>query len=782
MNKKEAIKYIQSLENDDFDISVFSKELSIEEINNLPPKQQIEAKMKIINNNDLDRIPSSFLPDTFSNGYFFVSYSQKDYKKVYCDIFYLEYEGVNIWYDRGNPPGKNWKDFVLRNISPYQCKGVLIYLSENSLVSPSVMEEIELVSYSGKPFIAITIPFTKDYFYKGKSVKGVHLTPLKMIDVLEENNALDHEIASKLRLFFDEDTLYLPYKMLSSNKAEKIKLAIPTIPLLNGVCMPDNEGYQCLHIMSTKDNAVSTITEQDFYELLALLQEEVRNVFSIVFEKACLANCRNLVSISLPKDMRVTKIMEFAFANDASFIGFNGVDTIKAYIGTGAFIHCQSLTSNISVNNYNGIGPDTFCGCSSLKHIEINPGWKEYESQAIGDSAFAYCSSLESVSIPFLYTRIGNKAFYSCRSLRSIELGQNVTSIGSSAFSDCKSLRNIAWPENLSSIADNAFSNCRSLAEVSIPDTVTSIGSSVFSNCTNLKSLIISENLKSIEKDLISGCNNLELKILDNVRYLSTSKNPYFLAYGVESQSKEIKRLSDDCIIIGQNAFSECVLSPDFFITNKVRFILDSAFEASEGLREVLIPDSVIEVGDSAFAYCEDLEKAVISDGVIDMFCNAFSNCLSLKEVYIGNKIDVIATSTFESCEKLQLVHLSKKLEHIANKAFADCKLLKEIELPSSIKKIDFEAFEGCMSLEAITLPKSIGVIGYRAFYNCKKLKTINYQGNSRKWSKVHFNLNADSFFNPFPDVDRHKAWFQEYPSVRVIHCSDKDICLKGDK
>ena len=62
---------------------------------------------------------------------------------------------------------------------------------------------------------------------------------------------------------------------------------------------------------------------------------------------------------------------------------------------------------------------------------------------SIGDFAFYYCSSLESVTIPNSVTSIGYDAFSGCSSLASVTIPNSVTSIGDDAFSDCNDLKTI---------------------------------------------------------------------------------------------------------------------------------------------------------------------------------------------------------------------------------------------------------------------------------------------------------------------------------------------------
>ena len=81
-----------------------------------------------------------------------------------------------------------------------------------------------------------------------------------------------------------------------------------------------------------------------------------------------------------------------------------------------------------------------------------------------GDHAFAYCSSLTSVTLPEGLTSIGDNAFY-CSSLKSITLPEGLTSIGNWAFKE-STLESITLPEGLTSIGDWAFQKCSALTTV----------------------------------------------------------------------------------------------------------------------------------------------------------------------------------------------------------------------------------------------------------------------------------------------------------------------------
>lgn len=67
--------------------------------------------------------------------------------------------------------------------------------------------------------------------------------------------------------------------------------------------------------------------------------------------------------------------------------------------------------------------------------IEING--KDYAVTEIKESAFAYCSSLTSITIPNSVTIIGEEAFDRCSNLTSITIPNSVTRIGNMAFYGC---------------------------------------------------------------------------------------------------------------------------------------------------------------------------------------------------------------------------------------------------------------------------------------------------------------------------------------------------------
>jgi hypothetical protein len=129
----------------------------------------------------------------------------------------LQNAGVNVWYDRGLPPGRDWEEIAQEFICKYACKGVIFYLSENSLLSPAVAKEIEFVKSKGKDYLSINIPLSFDEENKAKSATSMLKDLEKWVKTDEKSKRIINEA-------FGDKILFIDYNAEPDFKAEKIKL------------------------------------------------------------------------------------------------------------------------------------------------------------------------------------------------------------------------------------------------------------------------------------------------------------------------------------------------------------------------------------------------------------------------------------------------------------------------------------------------------------------------------------------------------------------------------
>ena len=85
----------------------------------------------------------------------FASYSHGDSMVVYDYIRRLIDAGVNIWYDREIPGGEQWEEIVGEHI--LNCDVVLFFISQTSILSKNVRNEIRMAARHGKKLIPIFI-------------------------------------------------------------------------------------------------------------------------------------------------------------------------------------------------------------------------------------------------------------------------------------------------------------------------------------------------------------------------------------------------------------------------------------------------------------------------------------------------------------------------------------------------------------------------------------------------------------------------------------------------
>ena len=110
---------------------------------------------------------------------------------------------------------------------------------------------------------------------------------------------------------------------------------------------------------------------------------------------------------------------------------------------------------------------------------------------AIGESAFMFCTSLSSVTIPNNVVRFESGSFHDCTSLRSIEIPSGLTTMKSGVFSGCTNLESINIPDGVIGVSGYSFHDCTSLEYVTIGTGCTAITSHAFAGCVNLKSVTI---------------------------------------------------------------------------------------------------------------------------------------------------------------------------------------------------------------------------------------------------------------------------------------------------
>jgi hypothetical protein len=105
----------------------------------------------------------------------------------------------------------------------------------------------------------------------------------------------------------------------------------------------------------------------------------------------------------------------------------------------------------------------------------------------------------------------------------------------------------------------------------------------------------------------------------------------------------------------------------EFTIPNGMERIDDLAFYSCKSLVNVVIADSVINIGAGAFANCPKLTTIIIPDSVTNISRDAFSSCTSLTNLTIGNNVLSIDNYVLYHCDSLKSIKYNGTKEQWEN-------------------------------------------------------------------------------------------------------------------
>jgi hypothetical protein len=385
-----------------------------------------------------------------------------------------------------------------------------------------------------------------------------------------------------------------------------------------------------------------------------------------------------------------------------------------------------------------------YTGLISTKLVErtLSGAYTNETIESIGDMAFAYCTSLTSVSFP-VATSMGSYAFASCTSLTTVNFPK-VTSIGTGAFEGWSNLKSVILYEGVINIGENAFKGCNCIIYYkcdSIPETWNKNWNP--DNCI----VICGEPIETWD--------------------ISATSNDNVTAYLIDAGDDRYELLiSGNGNMVNYNSFNATPWYSDYnysitsiAIYDSVTSIGDYTFSGCSSLTSITIPDSVTSIGNSAFYNCYRLTSITIPDSVTSISDSAFKGCKALTSIVIPDSVTSIGKYAFEGCSGLTSIIISDSVTSIVNFAFNGCSSLTSITIPDSVTSIGDYAFGRCSSLTSIIIPDSVTSIGNYTFYYCSSLTSITYTGTISQW-------------NTITKVSNWNGYTGNY----TIHCTDGDI------
>jgi hypothetical protein len=222
-----------------------------------------------------------------------------------------------------------------------------------------------------------------------------------------------------------------------------------------------------------------------------------------------------------------------------------------------------------------------------LEEIELPDSLLELDDEFI----FMGCKRLKKVKIPLKLRSIPTGMFSGCRSLEYINLPYNIEYIGNKAFFECVNLKKINISRNVEYIGPEAFRGCKRLKTIDLPVGVTEITLRMFAGCTNLTKVSNFSQIKKIRAGGFWNCKNLR--------------------------------------------------QPDF-INSELEEIEDAAFQGCLLFKEVILPDTLEDIGNEVFYKCRDLEIFAFPMNLYETpngtELEMFYGCPNLKSIFLNHK------------------------------------------------------------------------------------------------------------------------------------------------
>lgn len=529
----------------------------------------------------------------------------------------------------------------------------------------------------------IDIPLTVDYI---EYDAFLNCTSLENINVSEHN---DYYKSIDGNLYLKDENFLIQFAIGKKDKGIKL----PEDVTVNSTAFTGANNsvfniYDNAYYISCMDNPYGILVKAINEDITSCqIHEHTMNILSNAFN-----NCKNLKSITIPKDVQAIGRGIFTGCNNLESITIPFIEESLGYLfGGGHYLYNKDYVveslKEVIITGKKAIEDYTFYECENITKIVISD-----EVPTIGKSAFEGCNNLISLTTPFVGEGAGN--------YRTDSIGYNFG--------------------NISKIP-------KSLEEVII--TGEKIQSFAFDDCRGTFKIIVSDNLKEVGISAFFGCENLNYNIYDNARYIGSINNPYMILVSAIDQNITSCNIHKDTKEITDMAFYDCrkLEKVTFSKDAKLEKIGPSAFQNCSVLKSITIPSSVKIIEGYAFS-------GILSEVIFEKNSNltyigeyAFNGCNNLKNIELPNSVKYIGTKAFNI--NTYQVNIYDNGLYIGNQenpymfliSVIDNKITECIIHEDTIG-ICGEAFLNCQNIESIIIPSNVSTIGIDAFKYCNYL------------------------------------------------------------
>lgn len=420
-------------------------------------------------------------------------------------------------------------------------------------------------------------------------------------------------------------------------------------------------------------------------------------------------------------------------------------------LGDSLMERSNYLSEVVITDSVTSIGEKCFFNCPVLKKIRLPNGLS-----TIKDKAFSQCYQLETLVLPDRILSLGSYLIENS-GFRNITLLNTTVSASSGLYiySGAKSLEKFyycgdTYPGKMTNI--NAFKD--TTGKILVPPTFKDMFSGHYSflNYVATRSDIESycKETDSLQKkdidwdyEITNGCDPLPTPSLSPTPSSSPSPSVSATSF-IPSPSPSVSATykANEIPVIWQMDNSVLILQNEKNISNeKISYYVKHNIT----LRA---------------------EKLVIKPDVVVLENNLMDGYINLREVIMADTVEEIGDCCFRDCYRLEKIKLSKNLTSIGDEAFKNTYMLKNIVFPNKITSLGEKIISGSGIVDAVMLNTTIRAkhVGYYVFGYASDLEEFYYCGNFYKYHPF-FSIKAFGESNKLGDIAVPETFDDRYAS-----------------
>lgn len=308
--------------------------------------------------------------------------------------------------------------------------------------------------------------------------------------------------------------------------------------------------------------------------------------------------------------------------------------------------------------------------------------------------------------------------------IKSLNIGDGITKIPNGCFSGNENLEEILFPDTLVEIEGGNFYNSPKINKLTFPESLKRINGGCFGSLSSLETIIFNEGLETID-----GGSFIGLPLITDLILPSTLKN---MPYSFRGNTLENLVIGGEGASFLHSGESGIIGISAKNMTIRGGTIGISAFYGKTDIEAVTLNGEVKFDSTGQFQGCSNLSNITIDNGVANIPANCFSNC-AIENVILPDSVLELGQNSFSGCTSLKNITLSKNIKKIPNSCFSGCGFETfTISDDLQIEELENVVFQGCSNLKMVYIGKNVKTIGPGCFAYIGSPSTI-IQINQKK-------------------------------------------------